>query len=76
MRGEEWPPAPVEQVLAALAEAAVAPDLPFMPDLAGLRSQLALLEDALRQGLAEHELRQRIAAQRLIEEMAIVSLLA
>jgi len=47
-----------------------------MPDLAGLRSQLALLEDALRQGLAEHELRQRIAAQRLIEEMAIVSLLA
>ena len=76
MRGEEWPPAPDEQVLAALAEAAVAPDLPFMPDLAGLRSQLALLEDALRQGLAEHELRQRIAAQRLIEEMAIVSLLA
>src|SRR6185436_6326738 len=75
MRGEDYPPA-FEQVLEALAEAAVAPDLPFMPDLAGLRSQLALLEDALRQGLAEHELRQRIAAQRLIEEMAIVSLLA
>jgi len=76
MRGEEWPPAPVEQVLEALAEAAAAPDLPFMPDLGDLRSQLALLEDALRQGLAEHELAQRIAAQRLMEEMAIVSLLA
>ena len=78
IRGEEYPPAQAEQVLAELmAFPALPVEMPFMPDLAGLRAQLALLEQALRQGLAEQELRQQVALQALLqEEMAIVALLA
>jgi hypothetical protein len=73
-RGEEYPPTPVIEAVAALADMAADSLLP-PPELGDLRAQVALLEMTLRRVLEEENLRQMIAAQRLIEEEAMITLL-